>query len=326
MLDSRIEEKRLQGKKTDTLCISVEEPEAVVQRQNRGRGSAPGYKPSVLANEQRIVVGQAVEASSETAAIEPMLEQSESVSGAAVEILLLDAGYFCDGILEQSIERDINLLCPEGRTPGQGKVSTRYYRKSPFDDADQDIYRCSAGQSLLVLSRSQGGNRSASYTEYGSPACKTCAQKSRCTRSKESRRIRRYAGDDAKDALRQVMRQPATQGHFSKRQAWVESVFSVLRGKQGFNRFRRKGLVGERLEFSLHIIACNMGGRWPFLYIVNLAILCRIVTRGSALWDRIKWTGCSGVYFFRLSGGSLSLFHYINQQFCKIFILLRPPP
>jgi len=143
--------------------------------------------------------------------------------------------------------------------------------------------------------------RSPSYTEYGSPACKTCPQKSRCTRSKEGRQMRRYAGDDAKDALRQVMRQPAAQRHFSKRQAWVEPVFSVLRGKQGLNRFRRKGLAGVRLEFSLHIIAYNMGRALAFSLCGYLAKLCRIVTQGSVLWDRIKWKGYSGVYFFRLS-------------------------
>ena len=114
-MQERGDKKRAKGKKTDSLCINPQEPEAMVQKQKRGRGSAPSYKPSVLVNEQRIILAQAMHASSETKVIPAMLHQSEAVSGEKVEELLLDAGYCSHGILQQALERDINLLCPAGQ-------------------------------------------------------------------------------------------------------------------------------------------------------------------------------------------------------------------
>ncbi|WP_290608892.1 transposase [Arsenophonus sp. ENCA] len=38
----------------------------------------------------------------------------------------------------------------------------------------------------------------------------------------------------------------------------VEPVFSALRGIQGLERFRRKGLLAVKLEFTLHAMAYNL--------------------------------------------------------------------
>ena len=69
----------------------------------------------------------------------------------------------------------------------------------------------------------------------------------------------------------------------------VEPVFSVLRGKQGLNRFRRRGLSGVRLEFALHIMAYNLSRVVAVLayvgiyvrYAVHIGVnrLCRLVER-----------------------------------------------
>jgi len=260
LMRARVENKQAQGKSTDNLRISSTEPEAMVQRQKRGRGSAPAYKPSILANEQRVVVAQAVDVSSETAVIVPMLDQSESVSGQSTQALLLDAGYCCDAVIEETLKRDINLLCPESQKPGQGKTSEKYYTKGCFDyDESTDSYRCPVGETLTVKSRYKGNDKAPAYTEYGTAACLDCAYKAGCTRSKKGRRIKRYAGDEHKEALRMVMGQAGAKALFCKRQAWVEPVFSVLRGAQGLNRFRRRGLTGVKIEFSLHILAYNLG-------------------------------------------------------------------
>ena len=66
-------------------------------------------------NDQRIILAQAIHASSETEVIPEMLDQSEKVRGDRVEEPLLDAGYCSHGILHQALERDINLLCAEGK-------------------------------------------------------------------------------------------------------------------------------------------------------------------------------------------------------------------
>ena len=52
--------------------------------------------------------------------------------------------------------------------------------------------------------------------------------------------------------------QPQARQRYHKRKGMVEPVFSHLRGQQGLNRFRRRGLAKVGLEFRLHIMAYNL--------------------------------------------------------------------
>ncbi|MGI9276749.1 MAG: hypothetical protein ACR2PT_18130 [Endozoicomonas sp.] len=74
--------------------VSPTEPEAILQKVKRGRGYAPGYTPSVLANEKRVVLGHDVDPISEITVIPGMLDQASRISGANLEELLFDGGYF----------------------------------------------------------------------------------------------------------------------------------------------------------------------------------------------------------------------------------------
>ena len=65
--------------------------------------------------------------------------------------------------------------------------------------------------------------------------------------------------DEVREAMREVMGQPGARAEYLKRQGMLEPVFASLRQKQGLGRFRRRGLAGARLEFSLHVLAHNLG-------------------------------------------------------------------
>lgn len=257
--DQRQAAKAAQGKPSGHLRVSASEPEAMVQPLKRGRGKAPAYRPAVLANEQRIVVALDTHASSETAPVAGLLEQSERTTGAAPEELLLDAGYCADAVIAETLARDISLLCPQGRQPGQPRCSDRYFPKDRFTyHGDDDCYFCPAGERMTPIERYRGTERIRGYVRYATAACSDCALRSACTRDARGRRITRYAGDEAKDALREIMAHPQAQRVFRQRQAMVEPVFSALRRAQGLDRFRRRGQGGVRREFALHILAYNL--------------------------------------------------------------------
>lgn len=259
VLHERMNARKAKGKTAESVCVSPTEPDAMVQPLKRGRGHSPSYKPSVLANEQRIIVAMALDPSQEAKLITPMLDLSQRVLGEDPEALLLDAGYFCNAIIKQAIERDLDLLCPEGKQAGKAPQSSQYYLKSQFRYlADEDEYLCPAGQKLRPVGRWRGDAKEESYVRYGTKACERCPLKAECTRSAKGRILKRYASDDAKDALREVMNHPQAQKVFSKRQAMVEPVFSVMALKQGLTRFRRRGLAGVKREFALHVLAYNL--------------------------------------------------------------------
>jgi len=266
ILQSRIEHNKSNYKKKENLRINPQEPDAVIQRQKRGIGVAPSYKPSILSNDRRIITAHAIHASSETAVGAQMLDQSEVINGVKTDELLLDAGYCCGSILNESIAREISLLCPEGRKLGKGKCSAKRYMKGDFEyNEELDTYKCPAGQILMLEST----RKSNDGREYGTKACQSCVLREKCTTSKKGRKVIRYPHDEYKEALRTVMEQKQAKIRFGQRKAWVEPVFSVLRGAQNLNRFRRKGIEAVHLEFGLHVLAYNIGRLIAYLNCLN---------------------------------------------------------
>jgi len=257
-LNARAQIRKDKGKPTAGLSISPTEPEAAVQPQKHQSGYAASYKPSVLANSVRVVVAQTVHPSGEVTVLPSLLDQCQAVTGRFPQELLLDAGYCSQQTLKVALERDISLLCPESRKLGQPK-SGAYFTKGQFQyDEYTNSYGCPAGEMLTPMGSVKGTDKSPGYTLYGTSACGNCLLRSQCTQSVKGRAVKRYAGDEAKEALRQVMQHPKAQQRFSQRKAMVEPVFSVLRGRQGLNRFLRKGLAGVKLEFALHVLAYNL--------------------------------------------------------------------
>lgn len=290
VLQERKAAKQAKGRNTDGMQISPGEPEAVIQPLKDKKSFAPSYKPSVLANAVRVIVAQAVDASSEPRVVAGMLEQARAQGEVATA--LFDAGYHCKGVLEAAEQYEVELLCPEGQSQGANwkKQSEKYYPKSRFQyDAQQDSYRCPQGQDLTRLSEYKGNERYPGYVQYGTPACETCEQRSRCTRSVQGRRIKRYAEDAAKELLRDKMEQPEVRECYLKRQGMVEPVFSQLKCRQGLRRFRRKGLKAVRCEFALHAMAYNLS-RAMALWVWDIAFIFRrifLASRGGARQDQV---------------------------------------
>jgi hypothetical protein len=115
--------------KTAEVRVSLQEPEAVNGTKDNMRRLA--YKPVVLANADKLIVGQRVEPSNEILAIEPMVEQHRAVFGSMPPTLSLDGG-FNRNTLWALVERGIDVLCPTGRTDGDGDWQKRSSLRGKF--------------------------------------------------------------------------------------------------------------------------------------------------------------------------------------------------
>jgi transposase len=252
-LKQREEKREKKGKPIIDLRVSPTEPDATLQPL-KNKSFAPSYKPSVLANEARVIVGKAVHSSDEISVIPQMLNEAEEIGKAKISRLMLDGNYCTETVINEALARDIDLLCPE---QGCRPTSRERFLKTDFSyDSERDVYICPAGQELTPRTRSKDG----SYMQYERRGCQRCPLRNRCFSQKSERRvIRRLAIDDAKDALRQVMLQPQAQKEYSRRKAMVEPVFSFLVGAMNFRRFRRRGIEKVSLEFSLQAAAYNFG-------------------------------------------------------------------
>lgn len=272
--------RRRNGKRLDTVRVSSTEPEAAIQKQKRGRGFAPAYTPSVLANEARIIVAHALDPTSETRVIGELLDQGERVASVAEREILLDTGYFNDEVIEAALARDVSLLCSPKPSTLTSKANRLYHKNQFTYDAEQDVYCCPAGQHLQRISHIQKSARSREHWVYACDTCAICPQRTACTRSARGRRIKRYPEDEARLALQEVMIHPGAQAVFRQRKAMVEPVFSALRQQQGLSRFRRRGLAGVKREFALHVLAYNLARA------VALSLYC-------FLWAH--WLGCQSL-------------------------------
>lgn len=258
-LQVREQARREAGKDPASTKVNAQEPEAVIQPQKNKTVFAASYKPSVLANQVRVILACEVHPSSETQALPTLLKRA-SLHG-TIESALLDAGYFSDGVIQSMASQRIELFCPEGKSQGQdwSKDSQKYYPKSRFEyEPNTDEYRCPQGHGLSARERYRGNDTHPGYVLYATAACAHCPVRAHCTSSKSGRRIKRYAGDAAKDALRAKMCDPRVRQWYRQRQGMVEPVFSQLRGSQGLHRFRRNGLKAVRVEFALHAMAYNL--------------------------------------------------------------------
>lgn len=321
----RSADRREKGRANPEATVSPHEPDAVVQPQ-KNKTTRPSYKPSVLVNQDRIIVGQGVDPTNEAKMVGPLVEQSERITGQKPEELLLDAGYFCAVVVWLCYSSDISLLCPQGRSQGgepKPKASDKQLPKNLFRyDEESDEYLCPKGHRLRPTQRCFKDRRTGPYVRYSCDACGDCPDKAKCTRGKGGRTIRRYQHDELLDAQHEVMMHRQAQRVYGKRQGIVEPVIGELKYIQGLVRFRRCGLAGVQVEFSLHATAHNVrrylrltvraeeasaaaaersGGLKDVLSALWLAWTLRVAEGAlcapSALLVRVSWSSREGRFY-----------------------------
>lgn len=224
------------------------EAEATVLKQ-KGGGYRLSYAPVVLANPARIALDGEVSSGAELQPMVALMCRSEA------QRLSLDNGFMATAVLEAALARDLDLLvAPKSSVRPDGRFRSEDYHYLETEDA----YLCPAGQHLRRVARSGQGVEGAGYDRYANPAaCSACTLRARCTR-RSHRTIQRTRATMLREIMTEVMAHKQARARYARHKAWVEPVFSVLRLRQGLNRFRRRGLAGVRLEFRLHLMAYNL--------------------------------------------------------------------
>ena len=230
-------------------ALNPREPEATLLRPKGLQGVRASYVPTVLANDARVVIDAEVGSSHELEPMQALLARQAE----AVEEVLLDAGFRTESVLEMALEHELSVLMPATGGERSGPPP-KYFPQSAFRyDAQADVYHCPAGQVLKRQARYRRQHR----TRYATRACFSCPLRDQCTKQKR-RVLERTRASELREGLAEVMAQPQARARYVQRQAMVEPVFSHLRGQQGLNRFRRRGLAKARLEFRLHVMAYNL--------------------------------------------------------------------
>jgi transposase len=288
VVKERVRARQAQRKDSSRIAVSPSEPEAVIQPLKE-KHTAPAYRPSIVANPDRVIVAQAVDPKSETAVVKALLQQVQRTWG-PVRQLLADPGYHSIGVMRECRQQGVqDLLCPES-PQGERRSVNGLFPKNRFDyHPAGDYYRCPAGEKLIGFGAGRHGQQV--YRSYGKAPCGACRLRAQCTRAVRGRILKRFGGDEYKEKGRQVMREPRAQQQYRRRKGMVEPVFGELKHLQGLQRFRRRGLAKVRLEFSLHAMAHN---------------LRRLLARGSCPGPVFSSLGRLGVILGQLWGSPSS--------------------
>lgn len=257
----RCAKRERQGKKSDSVAVVPSDPEAVIQPRKDGV-MRPGYKASTLMHEAGVIIAQDVHPSSETAPVLGLLDRHSEALGDRPGTLLIDAGYHNGPLLRELSEREIDVLCPSGKAMGEDDWEKKgrggLFAKTQFRyDRERDVYVCPAGQELRGAAKEKDAN-GRRLQHYRTPACQGCELRERCTSSKHGRTIKRYDGDEYKEAMAVVLTQPRARQLYRRRMGIAEPVHAEFRERLGLRRFARRGLAAVRAEFALYCIAFNL--------------------------------------------------------------------
>jgi hypothetical protein len=257
----RCARRQAQGKRVESVAVVPSDPDAVLQPRKDG-AQRPAYKACTLMHEAGVIIGQHVHPSSETAAVAPLLAQHTAVFDALPSTLLLDAGFHNGPLLGDRSEQGLDVLCPSGQAMGDDDWEKkgrhgRFGKRVFHYDESRDAYQCPAGQWLTYSDQGKDGQRR-HYRRYRTPGCAACRLRAQCTQSRDGRTIKRYAGEEYKEAMALVLQNPRARQVYRRRMEIAEPVHAELRERLGLRRFHRRGLIGVRAEFALYCIALNL--------------------------------------------------------------------
>jgi hypothetical protein len=199
-----------------------------------------------------IVTHDVINAGHDREQLSPMAKEAKAVLGRDEMRVVADKGYFSGREILACHEEGITTTLPRPETSGNRKKDM--YVKADFAyDADADVYRCPAGQTLIYRYTTE--EKGLVVRRYWASVCQTCPLKARCTTGKQ-RRITRWEHEHLVEAMHDRMsRDPALMG---LRRSTVEHPFGTIKAWMGATHFRMRRLRNVRTEMAFHVLAYNI--------------------------------------------------------------------
>jgi transposase len=234
--------------------VSLTDPDARAMGTS-GKGTAVvGYnvQTAVDAQHHLIVAHEVTNVGSDRAQLSNMAGQAKAAMGAEALDVLADRGYFNGEEVLACEPLGVTPYVPKPLTSG-AKAKGRFGKQDFVYQADEDVYRCPAGEILTrrFTSVEDGKNLRVYWTGH----CAGCPLKRQCTDGKE-RRIRRREHEGVIDAMQ--ARLDARPDVMRTRRATVEHSFGTLKAWMGATHFKTRTLEKVRTEMSLHVLAYNL--------------------------------------------------------------------
>jgi transposase len=175
-----------------------------------------------------------------------------------------DRGYF-DGEEILACDRaSITVTLPKRMTSG-AKSEGRFGKQDFVYLADEDVYRCPAGEKLKYYYTNE--EKGQKLHRYWTNACRTCALKAKCTKGPQ-RRITRWEHEEVVEAVQaRLDRNPDA---MCTRRETVEHPFGTIKMRMGATHFLMKTLPKVASEMALCVLTYNLTRVLNIVGVANL--------------------------------------------------------
>jgi hypothetical protein len=220
-----------------------------------GRGSGVvGYNVQVAVETEHhlIVTHEVTNSGSDRAQLANVAKQAKSVLETETLEAVADRGYFSSLEILACHEAGITVTLPKPLTSG-AKSDGRFGKQDFAYLADEDVYRCPAGERLSYRYTNEEAGKV--LRRYWTTACSKCPLKSQCTTGPE-RRITRWEHEHLLDDVQR--RLDANPHAMRQRRETVEHPFGTIKARMGATHFLMKRLPKVAAEMALSVLAYNL--------------------------------------------------------------------
>lgn len=199
----------------------------------------------------------------------PMAKQAKETLELDELDVTADRGYFKEEQIAECESKQIKCFIPEPQK-SHNKVKGLFTDKNFTYDRSNDLYVCPAKEKLkLTFNVKKHGKQTGVYT---TKACKGCKLFSKCTTSKDGRRIYRSKYRDIIETMQKRMRENPSVS--SQRKSIVEHPFGTLKHTMKHGYFLMRGKTKVTAEISMSVLVYNMK---RVMNIIGIAPLLEII-------------------------------------------------
>ena len=234
--------------------ISLTDPDSRSMATS-GRGSGVvGYNVQVAVETEHhlIVTHEVTNNGSDRAQLANMATQAKTALKTETLEAVADRGYFNSPEILACHEAGITVTLPKPLTSG-AKSDGRFGKQDFVYLADEDVYRCPAGERLSYRYTNEEAGKI--LRRYWTTACSKCPLKSQCTTGPE-RRVTRWEHEHLLDDVQR--RLDANPQAMRKRRETVEHPFGSIKARMGATHFLMKTLPKVAAEMALSVLAYNL--------------------------------------------------------------------
>jgi hypothetical protein len=233
--------------------ISLTDPDSRSMATS-GRGSGVvGYNVQVAVDTTHhlIVTHEVTNSGSDRSQLASMAKKAKAALGVEELDAVADRGYYNGEEIIACAKAGITVTLPKPMTSG-AKAEGRFGKQDFAYLADEDVYRCPAGEKLTYrYSNIENGQP---LRRYWTNACGSCVLKAACTTGKE-RRITRAEDEHVLEAVQQ--RLDADPTAMRRRRETVEHPFGTIKARMGATHFLTRTLPKVATETALAVLAYN---------------------------------------------------------------------